>query len=152
MPLVSRITRLSTRQKRTTAPPFEPSSPLPQPHDGEHQQETSSPPECKPTTLTWFVIGTEISRWESSSVGYGLTIRGTYEGYIPTLGANVGEILRSPDDKFTVKHGNITQSRALTLTWGDQQFKFKKNNEAKTNITAKNEIAREYHYWVCIVA
>ncbi|KAF9328521.1 hypothetical protein BGZ91_000962 [Linnemannia elongata] len=55
-------------------------------------------------------------KWEISSVGYGLTIRDTYQSYISSVDASVGDTLQSADDKFSVTHGNVSRSRALTFS------------------------------------
>ena len=89
--------------------------------------------------------------YKPTSVGYGLTIRDTYQGYIPIQGSRAGKVLQSPDKKFTVKHGEIAKSGALMLTWGDQKFKFSASNLAQSSMTGAKEMIYECYYWVCIV-
>jgi hypothetical protein len=83
-------------------------------------------------------------------VGYGLVIRETYEGYIPTWSSSkIGKFLRSRDKRFSVKHGSITKSQALTLKWRKQEFRFSNADLAQSNMT-ENGMMYEYYYWVCI--
>ncbi|KAG0053415.1 hypothetical protein BGZ90_006239 [Linnemannia elongata] len=119
---------------------------------GAEQQAPPPPPKCKPSTLTWYARATEASKYKPSSMGYGLTIRNTYQGYIPVQGFRTGKVLQSPDKKFSVKHGDIAKSRALTLIWGDQLFKFTESNFAQSGTSGIKEMMYEYHYWVCIKA
>ncbi|KAK5821116.1 hypothetical protein F5H01DRAFT_320138 [Linnemannia elongata] len=119
---------------------------------GGAKQQAPPPPKCKPSTLTWYARATEASKYKPSSVGYGLTIRNTYQGYIPVQGFRTVKVLQSPDKKFSVRHGDIAKSRALTLIWGDQLFKFTESNFAQSGMSGIKEMMYEYHYWVCIKA
>lgn len=85
-------------------------------------------------------------------MGYGLAIRESYKGHIPTRSSSkVGKFLRSRDKKFSVKHGSITKNGALTLKWEKQEFTFAYPNLAQSNMS-NNVMMFEYYYWVCIKA
>ncbi|KAF9275289.1 hypothetical protein BGZ88_002416 [Linnemannia elongata] len=107
---------------------------------GAEQQAPPPPPKCKPSTLTWYARATEASKYKPSSVGYGLTIRNTYQGYIPVQGFRTVKVLQSSGKKFSVKHGDIAKSRALALIWGDQLFKFTESNFAQSGMSGIKEM------------
>lgn len=118
-------------------------------NDGGYYQSEAPPSDCKPSTLQWINRSTDLRNWTTAFEGFTLTIRDTYQGSIPPGTPKVEKTLRSPDRKFSVKHGDIVKKYDMVLTWGTQQFRFKDINAMRTKMVGSRYLF-EYDYWLCI--